>query len=89
LFENRGKGYPEVVAAFPMDESIYGVRDLAGSVSEPLQDQRDGEFFVLRGGNWFTANTYSFRVANRNSRKPTDGSGQDSGIQLLAELPDL
>jgi len=71
--------------AFPVDESVYGVRDLAGSMEEYSGDSgEDGRVF-RRGGSWRNFDEENFRAANRNGREP-DGRGSDATIQLVAEL---
>jgi serine/threonine-protein kinase len=80
----RGHGYPEVVGAYPMDESVYGVRDLAGSVAEFTCDRTVERFISVRGGSWDRIDDYPFRIANRNGLLP-EGWGRDTGIRLVAE----
>ena len=76
---------PDVVGRYPLDESVFGVRDLAGSVTEPTRDTVGEGFISLRGGSWNTFTEYFYRVANRQGRKPI-GKGTDQGIRLVAEL---
>jgi formylglycine-generating enzyme required for sulfatase activity len=70
-----------------MDESVFGIRDLAGSVSEfaAAKTMADYRFVVLRGGNWYTVDDYFFRAATRNGRLP-EATGVDAGIRLVADL---
>ncbi len=80
--ENSGLRPP---GAFPLDESVYGVRDLAGSVAETLRDVRgDGTRFVSsRGGSWQDTDAYYFRAANRNGRLAEESYASD-GVRLVA-----
>ena len=80
----EGSGTPEVVGAYPFDESVYGVRDLTGSVSEFTSDRTDGRFVSLRGGNWYETNAYFLRIANRNGILPEEDAFT-LGIRLVAE----
>jgi len=75
------------VGVFPFDESIFGVRDLAGMVSEETTDNpAEGyPYKTQRGGNWFTTDEYFYRTACRNGRLPDNGS-YDTGFRLVAEL---
>jgi len=81
----RGTSHPDVVGAYPRDESVYGIRDLAGSASEPTTDVTEGNYLSVRGGNWRTVNDYFFRVANRNGRFAASKFAVDQGIRLVAE----
>ena len=77
------------VGSFPLDESVYGVRDLAGSVFEATTDTTtpDGEYISRRGGHWLAYDSYFFRVATRWGR-PAQGGGDDCGLRVFADLPD-
>jgi serine/threonine protein kinase/formylglycine-generating enzyme required for sulfatase activity len=70
----------------PFDESVFGVRDLAGSLSEPILAAAPANRHVLRGGNWSTTDLRDFRIATRNHRLP-DKEFTDVGIRLVADLP--
>jgi formylglycine-generating enzyme required for sulfatase activity len=51
----RGRPKPEPVGAFPTDVSIYGVRDLAGSMRDWCGDadfDGDSSLRPVRGGSW-------------------------------------
>jgi formylglycine-generating enzyme required for sulfatase activity len=74
------------VGTFPCDESVYGIRDLAGSVSEPVLAQADSRLrlYVLRGGNWDASDPRDYRVATRNRRLPESGY-RFVGLRLVAE----
>jgi formylglycine-generating enzyme required for sulfatase activity len=75
------------VNSFPLDESVYGIRDLAGSADEPttgvtIPHQR---FASRRGGNWWTADAYRFEIATRLGRHP-EKSAIDCGFRVVVEL---
>ncbi|MEM7261157.1 MAG: SUMF1/EgtB/PvdO family nonheme iron enzyme [Planctomycetota bacterium] len=80
-----GSRRPAPVGSYPSDESVYGVRDLTGSVSEPTLTSRDSKrsFLIRRGGNWWNADEYLLRASNRNGTLPTAGA-IDCGIRLVA-----
>jgi serine/threonine-protein kinase len=84
---NRTK-LPAAVGRRPLDESVYGVRDLEGSVEElvagTLGDTQD--LIVRRGGNWDSLYEQSYRLATRNGQGASARSRQ-SGIRLVADLP--
>ena len=67
-----GRVQPRPVGAYSTDESIYGVRDLAGSMKEPIPEQArpDLRLIVLRGGEWETVDPRDFHAASRNRRLP-------------------
>jgi formylglycine-generating enzyme required for sulfatase activity len=81
----RNDGRAEDVATHPADESPYGVRDLAGSVSEPtLARALPGQdFFVYRGANWDASSSLDLHAATRN-RLFADKSYRFTGIRLVA-----
>ena len=69
-----------------MDESVYGVRDLAGSVREHVQDIVNDRWSYrsIRGGGWRVFDEYYFRTATRNGIG-SRGQYYDSGFRLVAE----
>jgi serine/threonine-protein kinase len=84
----RGSGSrPCEVDSYPTDESVYGVRDMAGSASEPTSDVTEDEYRSVRGGTWYAVDHYFFRIANRNGSWPVARWKIDQGIRLVAELP--
>ena len=79
--------YVEVVGYAPFDESVYGVRDMTGSVSEhalgrPLARY---SFSSTRGGNWDSVDEYYSRAATRNGLLPWSFA-RGTGFRLVAEL---
>ena len=79
--QERGPGE---IGAYPMDESVYGVRDMAGLMSEPTRDNKEGNLRALRGGSWYTVTDYFFRVTNRNGKLPWNQQAIDMGFRLVA-----
>ncbi len=73
--------------AYPADESVYGIWDLEGSVSEHTTDQPSAgdPYTSLRGGNRFSTDAFVFRIANRNGLLPYS-PGPEIGIRLVADL---
>jgi hypothetical protein len=77
---------PPDTGVYPFDESVFGVRDLAGSVSEhttsrPLEGRR---LTTVRGGHWLSIDRQDFRAASRSTFDPIH-SRNSSGIRLVAE----
>ena len=69
-----GAPRPEPVGAFPDDVSVYGVRDLAGSVREWCGDEvflGDPGRRPIRGGAWIDV-ARQCRAANRRGSEPDD-----------------
>ena len=75
--------------SFPLDESVYGIRGLAGSVFEATSDTTspDGEYISRRGGHWLADDGFEFRIATRSGRPPA-GRGDDMGIRVVTDLPE-
>jgi serine/threonine protein kinase/formylglycine-generating enzyme required for sulfatase activity len=77
----------------PADESIYGVMDLAGSVSEfvltpPSMDVPELlRLVVIRGANWDATDPRDFHVATRNRVVP-ENHIRYVGVRLVAEIDD-
>jgi formylglycine-generating enzyme required for sulfatase activity len=83
-----GGSRPEPVGTYPFDQSVFGVRDMAGSVCEPTSGEIKAigrAFTSLRGGDWEEATPYYYRIANREGRGRA--RGRDQGIRLVADLP--
>jgi formylglycine-generating enzyme required for sulfatase activity len=76
--------YPVAGGQAPFDESVYGVLDLGGSMSEHSSSPISSVNTTLRGANWWATDTQNLRIATRNGRK-SDGSGSEAGIRLVAE----
>lgn len=74
---------PTATGAISTDESVYGVRDLAGSVDEHTSSRFSQTSATRRGSSWSVSDTQNLRIANRNSRR-TDGQGTDTGFRLVA-----
>ena len=77
---------PQPVGAFPLDQSVYGIRDLDGSVSEPIPAITIPRHIVRRGGHWTAMDDFEFRLATRNGRVYRV-HGIDLGIRVVAEIP--
>jgi formylglycine-generating enzyme required for sulfatase activity len=83
---HRGTSKPEPVGSYPFDESVFLVRDMAGSVNEPTADETILGYTSLRGGDWDEPTPYYYRIANREGRR-RGARGVDQGIRLVADLP--
>ena len=68
------KDGPDKIGAFEMDESVFGVRDIAGSVSEWCQTFFDKEknIRINRGSAWSYVDADYARCAGRNGQSPND-----------------
>ena len=77
---------PSPVGQTPTDESVFGVRDLAGSVSEHTSGQpvKGGNYTSLRGGSWYTSDAYRYRIMTRFGRKPERTASMGAGFRLVA-----
>ncbi|MCZ6793123.1 MAG: SUMF1/EgtB/PvdO family nonheme iron enzyme [Planctomycetota bacterium] len=77
----------EYIGLYPFDESVYGVRDLAGSMQEPTSELvEEFRLSVMRGGEWSTVDDRDFRIATRNRQRPENIFGT-VGLRLAADLP--
>jgi formylglycine-generating enzyme required for sulfatase activity len=83
----RDKILPGAAGASPLDESVYGIRDLAGSISEHTTGKTSERYSytVYRGGNFRTTDDYFFHISNRFGRPPWN-PGTDTGIRLVADV---
>jgi serine/threonine-protein kinase len=65
---------PSEVGSFPMDESVYGVKDIAGNVTEWCQTFFDKEqnIRIARGGAWSYDDEKFARCAGKNGYSPQD-----------------
>jgi serine/threonine-protein kinase len=66
-----GRPQPEPVGSFPVDESVYGMRDAAGAIREWCDSFFDPgrETRTLRGGAWYF-NPHYCRLAFRHGYLP-------------------
>jgi eukaryotic-like serine/threonine-protein kinase len=66
-----GRPQPEPVGSFPVDESVYGMRDAAGAIREWTDSFYDPgrETRTLRGGAWYF-NPHYCRLAFRHGYLP-------------------
>ena len=82
-------GRPKIaeVGSFGVDESVYGVLDLAGNVSEWCADvfTPGGDDRVVRGGNWHSAPSRC-RAASRGGL-PVSARGSLVGFRLVCSWP--
>jgi len=70
------------VSAF--DESVFGVHDLAGSVSEFTSDETIPGYLSKRGGDWSVPDENPFRTSTREGFKAA-AVAPGFGIRLVAE----
>ena len=81
------RSQPEPVGAFPWDKSIYGVRDLAGTVIEWCEDWfLENKYRLTRGGGWYSIHEGSFRAAFRLGTNPVNRSSL-IGFRVAVEPP--
>lgn len=78
--------FPDVVGQYPQDCSPYGVRDMAGGVSEMTPDllTRGEGLYTAKGGNWTTGDR-GCRLA-RNIAYRLDGPNPSLGFRLCFSL---
>lgn len=63
---------PEAVGLFPDDESVFGVRDLTGSVAEWTADwDAEGRVFWIKGHSWGSQQLGDDRIAARRALAPS------------------
>jgi eukaryotic-like serine/threonine-protein kinase len=81
-----GEPEPEPVGAYPVDESPYGVRDMAGGVCEWCQDWHDemSQMRLLRGGAWAFGARHC-RVASRTGDQPRS-TGPFYGFRVAVDV---
>ena len=75
--------FPGSTGVFPNDESVYGIRDMAGSVLEPTSGRTIGGYISFRGGWYGTSDDYLFHISTRFGR-PASKAQHDAGIRLVA-----
>jgi formylglycine-generating enzyme required for sulfatase activity len=76
------------VGSFSPDESIYGVMDMAGNVSEwcnTFYDQKNN-IRINRGAAWSFAEADYARCAARNGHSPSDVA-DFRGFRMVVSLP--
>ncbi len=82
-----GKAWLEARGAFPLDESPYGVHDLAGGVREWCVDVfPSGQHHLARGGMWGSVESVSFRCCSR-SGYPSGMTASNVGMRLARPVP--
>ena len=75
------------VELFPLDESVYGIRDLAGSLSEHIGERAfEDNMFLVRGGNFNVTDERDFRAASRDQSLPYQ-QWEHIGFRVVADLP--
>jgi formylglycine-generating enzyme required for sulfatase activity len=79
--------YLQRVGISPMDESVFGVCDMAGSVQEFTSDRPNDRYSYnsVRGGGIDTTDAFYFRIATRNGLLPT-GTKRGTGFRLAADV---
>jgi len=83
-----GRPRVEPPGAFPLDESPYGVRDMAGGMREWCSDwlQEGSQQRLARGGVWAGVELVFFRCATRSGYVP-NAAGAHLGIRLVRPAP--
>jgi hypothetical protein len=77
---------PEAVGLFADDESVFGVRDLTGSVAEWTADwDEDGLDFWVKGHSWGSPTPEDDRIAARHSLAPEVVSSL-VGVRLVVRV---
>ncbi len=77
---------PEAVGLFPEDESVFGVRDLTGSVAEWTADwDGEGRVFWVKGHAWGSQAPDDDRIAARTAHPPNDASST-VGFRLVVRV---
>ncbi len=83
----RTNAVSEPVGLFPDDESVFGVRDLAGSLSEWTASWNEkATTFEVRGGCWALTDPAAFRIAMRRAERPA-AALPTVGVRLVVRLP--
>ncbi len=77
------------VGLSPLDESVYGIRDLTGSVSEHIGELAlfDSKMFLVRGGNFNVTDERDFRAASRD-QSLSYHQWEHIGFRVAADLPE-
>ena len=92
LESQSGRPFPALVDSFPIDESVYGVRGMAGNMVDwtmsyyrkDWDDSEEQEYRMVRGGRW-GSNIGELRSARRlpNAKLVRDGA---LGFRLVRSL---
>jgi len=80
-----GGGSLRPVSSFRDDESVYGVRDMAGSVSEWCRGEPDEEWKSVSGGSWKYDYANDFLCAARDDLPP-EISVRTVGFRVVRKL---
>ena len=86
--KEKKRNGPDSVGSFRPDESIYGVMDMAGNVSEwcnTFYDQKNN-IRINRGAAWSYAEPDYARCAARNGHSPSDVADY-RGFRMVVSLP--
>jgi tRNA A-37 threonylcarbamoyl transferase component Bud32 len=83
----RPRPYPERVRSFAIDESIFGVFDMAGSISEwtSTRWQEHQPHMRHAGGSWATGDATQFYIYGGNGMLPDRDTGF-IGFRLIMEM---
>ncbi|MBI4600993.1 MAG: SUMF1/EgtB/PvdO family nonheme iron enzyme [Planctomycetes bacterium] len=76
-----GEPFPEPVGAFPRDVSVFGIRDLAGTVRELCDGWANEGYRPVRGGSWFSPFPSAFRADTRTVQRDANRS-TDAGFRV-------
>lgn len=74
--------------SYPVDDSLYGVRGLSGSVLEWLDtwiDDAKKQQRRLSGGSWAIADGETLKLWSGTAVRPTEANAQ-TGFRLLLEI---
>jgi len=85
-WSHRGRPLPARVDSFPVDESVFGVRGMAGNTQDwcaDLQPPDDG-YRVRRGGSWVNVERFA-RCVFRRTLTPSDRFG-NLGFRLVRSV---
>ncbi len=68
----QGRPFPDPVGTFERDVSVFGVRDLAGTIRELCAGTVSEGYGPCRGGSWFLHFPFVFRNDFRTLQRSTD-----------------
>ena len=87
IFHEPLRGSVTTVGTHPIDESVYGIRDLGGSVAEPTRTRAGSlRMIIYRGADYQATDVRDYHAASRN-RARMDEMHRFLGIRLVADLP--